>query len=180
MTLAHYLPFWLAMAGLGCTDLDRFSTAQGESYCGSITAGEAFRAGFSQHVQMRLTLDAAELDGPGSFGRVSTFEAGAAQSPAVKLLDEAELRRIPAMESDVISRIDLGEGRLRTRVFAVTPADPEAEAMLAVVSLLRSDSVEVRLVRAGREPASGETVPEGRRPLFGIFTLARRAGACGF
>ena len=180
MTLAHSLPLWLAMAGLGCTDLDRFSTGKGESYCGSITAGEAFRAGFSQHVQMRLKLDVAELDGPGSFGTVSTFEAGVAQSPPVKLLEEAELRRIPAMESDVISRIDLGEGRLRTRVFAVTPADPEAEAMLAVVSLRSDDIVEVRLVRAGREPASGAPVPEGRRPLFGIFPLARKAGACGF
>src|SRR5262245_57747772 len=114
MTLAHTLPLWLVMTSLGCTDLDRFSTDQGESYCGSIIAGETFRAGFSPHVQMRLKLDAGALDGPGVAGRVSTFEAGAAQSPPVKLLDEAELRRIPAMESDVLSRLELGEGRLRT------------------------------------------------------------------
>jgi hypothetical protein len=180
MNRGRYLPLWVAMAGLGCTDLDHFSTSAGESYCGKITAGEAFRAGFGPRAQVRLKLDAAALDGPGPAGSLSTFEPDEPDTAAQRLLAEAELRRIGGMESDVISRLDLGEGRLKNRVFAVTPTDPDAEAALAILSLRSDDTVEVRLVRAGREPASGAPVPDGRRPLFGVFSLTRQVGACGF
>lgn len=168
------------MAGLGCTDLDRFSTGKGESYCGAITATEAFRAGFGPEVRMRLSLDAARLDGPGSPGKVSTFEPGDGTRPDLRLVDGADLRRIEAMENDVISRPDLGEGRLRTSLFAVTPADPAAEGVLAVVSLRSDETVEVRLLRPGVDPASAVPAPEGRRQLFGVFSLSRQAGTCGF
>src|SRR5262245_50261768 len=54
MNRGRCLPLWLAMAATGCTDLDHFSTGQADSYCGSITVGGSFRAGFSPRVQMRL------------------------------------------------------------------------------------------------------------------------------
>ena len=59
----------------------------------------------------------------------------------------------------------------------VTPAAPEAEGLLAVLSLRSDGNVEVRLIRPG---ASDDTngLPEGRRPLFGLFTLRRQPGAC--
>jgi len=168
------------MAGLGCTDLDHFSTSPGESYCGKITAGETFREGFGPRAEARLELDAASLDGPGPAGKLSTFEPEAPDKPAERLLEGAELRRIQAMESDVFARLDLGEGRLKNRVFAAAPADPDAEAVLAILSLRSDDAVEVRLVRAGRAPAPDMTIPAGRRPLFGVFSLARQVGSCGF
>ena len=103
------------LGALGCDDLERFSTASGESYCGAITLGGAFRTGFSPRVQMRLSLDATRLDGPDSPGALSTYE-----------------------------------------------------------------TVEVRLLRGGAAPEGTEAVPDGRRMLFGIFTLDRQKNECGF
>lgn len=173
-----------ACSAIGCDDMARFSTGPNESYCGSISLGSAFRAGLSPRVQMRLRLDASMLDGPSSPGALSTFEAAIDATPERRLLDEAELRLISPMAHDPLSRLEFGEGRERNAIYAVSPGDPSAESALAVVSLRSDDKVEVRLVRAGSpEPsgaAAGEGVPEGRRPLFGIFTLSRQAGECGF
>src|SRR5438552_5107169 len=69
MNRGRLLPlFAVALAGLSCSDLDHFSNGKGDSYCGSITLGGSFRTGFSPRVQMRLKLDASQLDGPGSAG----------------------------------------------------------------------------------------------------------------
>jgi len=169
----------LALAGAGCTDLDSYSTNEGEAYCGAITLGGGFREGLSPRVQMRLSLDAAELDGPGSPGTLWTYEAAFGDEPERRLIDDAELRRLPAMENDPLSRLEFGQGRLENKVFAVSPSDPEAEAMLAIVSLRSDGAVEVRLLRPGREGGPSEQ-PEGRRPIFGIFSLTKQVGTCGF
>lgn len=166
----------LVAGALSCNDLSRFSTAPNEAYCGSIALGAAFRSGLSPRVQMRLTLDASRLDGPDPAGAITTFEATA---PPVKMLDDAQLRRVPALENDPLSHLELGDGRARNAIFAVSPADPDAEAMLAVLSLKTDDTIEVRLVRPGATPATG-TVPPGRTPIFGLFTLGRQTGTCGF
>jgi hypothetical protein len=50
---------------------------------------------------------------------------------------------------------------------------------VAIVSLRSDDTVEVRLIRPGAVAADGE-VPEGRRQIFGVFTLERQSGECGF
>lgn len=165
----------------GCDDLARFSTDPGKSYCGAVTLGSSFRTGFSPRVQMRLKLDASRLDGPESPGTLSTFEAGVDDQPERRLLDEAELRLLAPLAHDPLSHLEFGDGRERNAIFAVTPADPEAESMLAVLSLRADENIEVRLLRAGTPPASdGTPAPEGRRPLFGIFTLSRQKGECGF
>lgn len=168
----------LVVVSGGCEDLGRFSTSPGESYCGSITLGAAFRRGFTPSAQMRLTLDAEKLDGGESPGTVWTREVRAeVEGGEIHLLDGAALRPIPPLAHDVLSRPDLGEGRVRTAIFAVTPADPEAEGVVAAVSLRSDGDVEVRLIRPGAsDELSG--VAEGRRPLFGLFTLHRRPGPC--
>lgn len=169
----------IAFLALGCTDLAHFSTAPGEAYCGAVTLGGSFRTGLSPRVQMRLELDVSTLDGPGVPGTISTFEITGPQAER-RLLTGAELRRVPAMDNDPLSRPDLGEGRSRNWVFAVTPVDPEAESLLAVLTLRADDTVEVRLMRPGKAPQGGEVVAEGRRPIFGIFALTRQVGTCGF
>jgi hypothetical protein len=164
-------------AALGCDDMARFSTGPHEAYCGSITLAGAFRTGFTPRVQMRLKLDAMLIDGPGSPGSLSTFEAADGDQPERRMLEEAELRRIPPMDHDPLSRLSFGEGRERNAIYAVSPADPEAESVLAILSLRSDEQVEVRLLRGG----SAESAPsEGRQPLFGIFTLSREKGECGF
>jgi hypothetical protein len=192
MNWGRSLPLWLAAAGLGCADLDHFSTGPGESYCGSITALPSFRVGFGAGVRMRLKIDATALDGPGSPGKLATFEADDASGPARRLLEDADLRRIGAMEHDALSRLEFGEGRLRNLLFAVSPEDPpaggegengavaQAESILAILSLRNDESVEVRLLRPGLAPSGGVPPPEARGPLFGVFLLTRQVGTCGF
>ncbi|AUX21000.1 hypothetical protein SOCEGT47_014780 [Sorangium cellulosum] len=170
-----------AGAAAGCDDVSRFSTAEGEAYCGAITLGGAFRAGLSPRVQMRLELDADALDGPESPGALWTYEAPDGATPERRLLDGAQLRPIGALAHDPLSRLQFGDGRERNAVVAVSASDPGAEPLLAIVSLRTDASVEVRLLRPGHEePASGEALGAGQRQIFGVFRLTRRSGTCGF
>ncbi|WP_437782980.1 hypothetical protein [Sorangium sp. So ce1097] len=165
----------------GCDDVSRFSTTEGESYCGAITLGGAFRAGLSPRVQMRLTLDADALDGPEPPGALWTYEAPDAAAPELRLLDGAPLRPIGALAHDPLSRLEFGEGRERNAIYAVSPSDPDAESLLAILSLRTDESVEVRLLRPGQAPLpSGEAPAAERRQVFGNFRLTRRTGTCGF
>ncbi|WP_437716542.1 hypothetical protein WMF45_09015 [Sorangium sp. So ce448] len=178
----------LALAGAmsaggaaGCDDLSRFSTADGEAYCGAITLGGAFRAGLSPRVQMRLTLDADALDGPEPPGALWTYEAPDGATAERRLLDGVPLRPIGALAHDPLSRLEFGEGRERNAIYAVDTSEPEAEPLLAVLSLRTDASVEVRLLRPGRAPfAPGEVDAAGQRQVFGNFRLTRRTGTCGF
>ncbi len=168
----------LAAACAGCEDVSGYSTGAGESYCGTIALGAAFRRGFTPRAQMRLVLDAAQIDAGGSPGTLTTRELrDEDEGGEVRLLDAAPLRPIPPLVHDVLSRPDLGEGRTRTAIYAVTPAAPEAEALLAVLSLRSDGNVEVRLIRPGASDEIAD-LPSGRRPLFGLFTLRRQPGAC--
>jgi hypothetical protein len=165
----------------GCDDLSRFSTGDGEAYCGSVTLAGAFRTGLSPRVQMRLTLDAAALDGPDPPGTLSTFEAADDTHAERRLLDRAPLRPIGPLAHDPLSHLEFGEGRERNAIFAVTPLASEAESLLAIVSLQTDDTVEVRLLRPGAPPdAAGQQPPAERRPIFGMFRLTRRSNECGF
>ena len=171
----------LLLAGAGCDDLSRFSTADGEAYCGSVTLAGAFRTGLSPRVQMRLQLDATGLDGLEPPGALSTFEAADETHPERRLLDRAPLRPIAPLAHDPLSHLEFGDGRERNAIFAVSPADPASESLLAILSLQTDDAIEVRLLRAGSPPdATGEPPPAERRPIFGIFRLTRRTHECGF
>jgi hypothetical protein len=166
----------VAWAASGCSTLDRYSTGAGESLCGSVTSTASFRTGLAAGARMRLTLDASQLDGDTSPGSVWTYEPADAENPARKLATGAPLRRIPALENDPLSSPDLGGGRDHTRLFALTPALQTEEPLLAVLSLRSDDGVEVRLLRPGVATAA----VEGQAAIFGLFTLAKQAGTCGF
>lgn len=166
---------------VGCDDTSRFSTADGEAYCGGITLGGSFRTGLSPRVQMRLELNAAAIDGPDPAGRLWTFEAADGTSPERRMLDGVALRQIAPLANDPLSRLELGDGRERNAIYAVSASEPDAESLLAILSLRTDDSVEVRLLRAGAEtPPSGEAPPVGQRQIFGVFRLTRRENRCGF
>jgi hypothetical protein len=165
----------LSMTCPACNDLRRYSTEQGEAYCGSITRGSAFRAGMSPRVQMRLELDAEELDGPDSPGKLWTFEASTAELPERRMFEEATLRPIPPVAHDPLSRLEMGEGRERNAIYAVSPREPTAAAVLAFLSLRSDEGVEVRLLRPGSEAND-----DARKLIFGLFSLVKREGSCGF
>jgi len=169
------LVFALATASLGCQSVDRYTTGPGESYCGEVTAAAAFSTGLAAGARMRMTLDASLFDGDASPGTVWTLEPAAGATPARKLVDGAPLRRIPSLSSDPLATPDLGGGRDHTRIFALTAAAGESP-LLGAVSLRSDDAVEVRLLRPGLDGAQ----PAGQAPLFGLFTLTKQAGSCGF
>jgi hypothetical protein len=170
----------LGGALLGCNDLSGFTTAPGESYCGSVTLGEAFRTGFSPLVQMRLAFNAAAIETNSSPGTITTYEVDTPGLAGTRMLDGADLRPIPAMENDPISQLQFGDGRVRNLIYAVSPSDPTAESILAVVSLKTDGTVEVRLIRGGLLGTTAMPTPAGSTTLFGLFPLSRQAGSCGF
>jgi hypothetical protein len=163
-------------AGLGCSSLDGYSTAAGESYCGAVTADATFRTGLPAGLTMRLTLDAGELEGEISPGAVWVSPDASSALPSQRLLDGATLRRIPALENDPLSMPDLGGGREHTHLFAVTPGATGEDALLAVLSLRSDEGVEVRLLR----PGLGGAPPAGKQAVFGLFVLYKQGGTCGF
>jgi hypothetical protein len=174
------LPALLACLLLGgCSDWSRYSTKTDEAYCGSVTLASEFREGLSPRVQLRLTLDADALDLGEPAGQLTTNEELDDGAPPRHLLDHAELRPIAPLAHDALSRLEFGEGRERNVVYAVSPSDPEANTLLAIVSLRSDDQVEVRLLRPGGDlPASD--VDSGRRSIFGVFPMSRKKGTCGF
>lgn len=171
-----------ASAVVACDDHTSFSTGPDEAYCGAVTLSASFREGLSPRVQLRLRLDAGALgDASRSPGVLSTYEAAGGGGGARRLLDEAPLRPLGAVAHDTLSQLELGEEREGNYLYAVSPADDSAESILAIVSLRSDDRVEVRLLRPGVAPPPGGTeVPDGRRPVFGLFVLDKKSGACGF
>jgi hypothetical protein len=158
----------LASAALacGCQDVTRFSNA-GDHYQGSVAAGDFVRAGFDPSASLCLVLDASHLqDAPGTL----TSSDGRFQS--------TPLRPIPQIWHDPLSTLSFGEGRVQNLVYDVTPL-VDADALgdiLAVVSLLQSGGVEVRLFRGAPAIDAG---PAGTN-LFGVFSLTRASGSCSF
>ncbi len=159
----RFVALGLAVAGLGCNGIGSYTTAAGESYCGAVTQTATFRAGLAEGAQMRVTLDAAELDGELSPGFVSTSE------PARQLLVGAPLRRIPALENDALAVPDLGGGRVQTRLFALTPAPAGEDPLLGVLSL-RSDDGD-RGAAAPARPRSRRDAGASRRAAAALRPL---------
>jgi hypothetical protein len=159
----------LALLGAGCRDLQRFSTGN-DHFEGGITKGSFARAGFTDDVRICLTLDADNLqDTPGA---VSSTDGRFRRTP---------LRPIPQLSHDPLSTLDFGQGRLKNLVYALSPAVDAGgpEDVLAVVSLMDSNDVEVRLLRGAPQPTDAEAA-QASPNMFGIFRLQRARGPCSF
>jgi hypothetical protein len=169
----------LALPLCACDKLAAFDLAEGESYCGLITLGSGYRAGFGPRVQMRLRFDADAVELGESPGRITTFDVDAPDPDEEKrnpLLKEDALRPIAPLSHDPLSQLQFGDGRDRNLVYAVTPHDVQHESLIAIVSLRSDETVEVRLLRPGSS-ASGDEDPY-RVQLFGLFALSRQPGDC--
>jgi hypothetical protein len=162
----------MVLAALGCAlpackDTTRFTTAPGESYCGSIVQGPFVRAGFKPDVQLRMSFDADAL--ASAPGALTTSDG---------LLTEAPLRAIPQLFHDPLSQLEFGEGRQRNLLYVVDPSDPaRGSSVTTVVSLMDNGDVELRLVRGAPSP-EGATPSAENPQLFGVFHLHRAQGAC--
>src|SRR5580704_3098661 len=123
---------------LGCRDLSSFSTGN-DSYEGPVVAGDFVRAGVGADARLCLTIDMDQLqERPGA---VSTSDGR---------FHVSLLRSIPQIWHDPLSTLSFGEGRLKNLIYvaaASTPfADGNGDDVFAVISLLQSGDVEVRLL----------------------------------
>lgn len=194
----------IALAALaGCTSLDRFDTDEGAAYCGPMVGSPAFHEGILPEgvpptLRLGMTLDVDALRE--RTARAYGAEAGAqneARPPATVivghfttddasdglcagsgalLFDDAALRAIPELDHDPLSTLEFGEGR-DYNFFGWVDSSCQG-TMLAMVSLMRNDAIEVRLLKPAAMPPA-DAQPD-RRPGFALFTLSRRDAGCGF
>lgn len=153
----------LAALGLGCRDLERFDTGETGAYCGRIIDSDFTRAGFAPGLGMRLTLDIDALSvAPGTLG---TDDTTGPCSPLPQF-DAAPLLVTPAMLADPLSQLQFGDTR-DYNFMAWVDSTCQGSA-LAVVSLMHTGQVEVRLLRRGAGLAG-----DGSAEQFGVFQLER-------
>ena len=188
-----------ALLAAGCRDLSGFSTKTG-SFAGAVVDADFVRTGIGAGTQMCLTLDANQFqDGP---GEVWTDDGRFAAAP---------FRPIPQIWADPLSTLSFGEGRLKNFIYVLGATMPFADGngndVLAVLSLMQSGGVEVRLLRGapplgtpavppppapdggateggatgdGGSPEGGAADAGSPGPIFAIFTLSRQNTPCSF
>lgn len=174
------------LCSFSCRSVSRFDTDGGAAYCGALVSGPAFHEGFVATAQppdlrLQLTLDTSQLSGlsetttarPGALTSNDSVKGLCATQP---LFLNSPLRAIPEVNHDALSTLTFGEGH-DDDFFAWTDSTCQG-TMLALVSLLRSGDVEVRLFKPAPFPAP-EAPPE-KRPGFALFYLKRSETGCGF
>jgi hypothetical protein len=114
-------------------------------------------------------------------GKLSTDDAAAglcakATTRAGALFEDAPLRTIPTLDHDLLSMIEFPTGR-DYNFFGWVDSTCQG-TMLAVVSLMRNDDVEVRLLKPAPMPVP-DAGPEAT-PGFGMFYLGLDAAGCPF
>jgi hypothetical protein len=163
----------------GCRSLDRFDTSPGTAYCGRLVSAEFVRGGLlpldtGPMLNMRMTLDTSQLDGVP--GVIATDDAVRGLCTPLPLFQDAELRGVEQVAHDDLSLLEFGTGREHNFVAYV---DSTCQgSMVTIVSLMKDDSVELRVLKPGRmRRAEGEPLIE---PGFGIFKLRQQRGNCRF
>jgi hypothetical protein len=166
----------LTPALVACRDLSSFTTSGG-SFEGAVVSADFVRAGVDASTRLCLTLNADHLqDAPG----VLSTSDGRFHSVA--------MRTIPQIWQDPLSTLTFGEGRLKNLVYVLSASQPFADGngsdVFAVVSLMQSGGVEVRLLRGA--PPSVPVKPDAAAPappggnLFAVFALSRQSAPCSY
>lgn len=166
---------------LGCSeDLSRYQLEEDQAYCGRMVSAPSFHAGFVPDgtpplLQLRLQLDVDLLTTLP--GRLSSDDrdTGLCSEDGQPLFDNALLRAIPPVQHDTISALQFGEGREHS-FFSYVDSSCQG-TMLAVVSLMHSGDIEVRLFKPAPHSASSPAAQAG----YALFYLKPRdASGCGF
>jgi hypothetical protein len=167
----------LFTSAMGCKSVARFSSRDGDHFEGDVVKGSFVRAGVAEDARMCVILDANHLqDSPGTLSTSDGRFKG------------ATLRPIPQIWHDPLSTMSFGDGRVQNLVYVATPTAPAADAapaadtqdVMVFVSLMDEGGLEVRLVRGAPQTDGGGPAPGQSTPVFGVFTLDRRDGACAF
>lgn len=151
-----------ALAAAQCKNVRQYSTGAEERYEGGVVKGNFVRSGVGEDAKLCLSLDADRLsDAPGT---LTSSDGRFKATP---------LRPVPQFFHDPISTLSFGEGRTRNIVYAAQAGD--GQDVFAVLSLMESGDVEVRLLRGAPGADAGPA------PVFAVFLLKREKGAaCSF
>jgi hypothetical protein len=151
-----------------------------------LIAAPPFESGFVESTRaslnLALTIDSTALTARGEsgaiVGRLSSDDAarGLCSAEGLALFNGAPLRTMPALDRDALSSLEFGSGR-DYNFFAWVDSTCQG-TMLAVVSLMRNDDIELRLLKPKPLPAPGAGVQD--QPGFGLFYLSRQNSGCGF
>jgi hypothetical protein len=177
-----------AASASSCTSIDGFTSKPGEAYCGTIGLAD-FHSGFVEEdspstLGLALALDVSKI--PTQPGILNSNDpqgiCGTADAPQL-LFDNAPLRAIPELQHDVLSALTFGEGHDHD-FFAWVDSTCQG-TMLAVVSLMKNNYVELRLFKPARLSTPNATAAE--RAGFALFHLhpkplnkTETEGGCGF
>ena len=178
------LALLLGASLVSCQSLSRFDTENGAAYCGPIVSAQFVRTvlgpdvtppearvGFQREFRLKLEIDANHLTtAPGT---LTTDDAADGPCQPRATFDKSPLRVTPEVVHDALSNMTFEDGQVQNIVAWVdsTCRGP----MLAVVSLLKNDNVDVRLLK----PALG-TGTEPKTDSFALFSLDRCDNGCGF
>jgi hypothetical protein len=161
----------LCVMAVGCRDLSSF-TSGGDHFDGEVVQGDFVRAGVEKLTTLCLTLDTDHLqDTPGSLSTSDGRFHGVA------------LRPIPQIWHDPLSTFSFGDGRLKNLLYVATASRPfgdgNGDDVFAVISLMQSGGVEVRLLRGapGFAPDGGAAAGAAGN-VFAVFDLVRQPGPC--
>lgn len=176
-----FIPATIAL--FACDSLDEFSTDPGEFYEGQVygTSSEGdciegdgcsfIRRGFEERTRLHLEFHPAD---EGSSGTLSTFDESCGAT-----FDATPLERIELLQHDALSQLDFpGEGRLKSYVYWATPTQGRLKdrPAMVVVSLMRNEDVEVRIVAGSGKNRCipSECASTDPCDYFGVFRLRRR------
>jgi hypothetical protein len=167
---AAVLGAWFA---LGCRNIDRFETEEGTAYCGPMV--NLAQNGFvsrQPNLRMQLELDMSSLTVQPGYVTTGVTDGGLCHP--LPLFSQAPLRAIPEIMNDQLALLEFGDGR-EYNFFAWVDSNC-LQTVVAVVSLMKNDDVEVRLLKP--RPAPGEGTPEADQPGFILFHLSRQKKPC--
>ena len=178
----------LAPLSSGCRTLDRFDTGESEAYCGNIVQS-VVREGFTPALRLRIRLDTDHLaSAPGTLttnddvDNPDTPDDERGDCAPQKLFDETPMLVTEEVLHDPISTFDFGTGRDHN-FFAWSQSSCKGP-IFTVVSLMKNDDVEVRLMRApfpklaDAGAADAGAAVETDRGGFAVFQLTRQNREC--
>ena len=172
----------LTLGALGCVQLDAFGTDEGHEFSGPVFGTDQgdcadparcsfIRRGFGSEVELHMTFDPDNVQTVA--GSLTT--SGELCGPT---FSRVPMIAIEALQHDQLSRYEVpGDGRVKNYIFALSPVSGPLAGrdVMAFVSLLRSEHVEVRIVAGSGQNACDPTncamINAGGCDYFGVFSL---------
>lgn len=176
----------LGLLMLGCVELDEFATSDETEFSGRVFGADAddcadrarcsfIRRGFGGDTVLRLRFDPDNVQGVAG----SVTSSGERCGPT---FTDVPLMAIEPLLHDQLSLLEIpGGARAKNYIFALSPVTGPLAGrdVVAFVSLLRSERIEVRILAGSGENACDPTncaeIDAGGCDYFGVFSLEREA-----